>query len=38
MEGGERVKRERGRLTDGGSQGNMRLESSDFYLFKIFFF
>ena len=29
--------RERGRLTDGGSQGNMRLESSDFYLFKFFF-
>lgn len=34
---GRRVKRERGRLTDGGSEGNMRLESSDFYLFEIFF-
>ena len=34
---GRRVKRERGRLTDGGSDGNMSLESSDFYLFEIFF-
>ena len=35
-EGGERSEERGGRLTDGGSQGNVRLESSDFYLFKIF--